>query len=122
MSTRALPKSGAALDALGGDGVLHLGGDARARTNSGDGEKLAALRLIAAHPYLVTIELSSFKCGQDASLYADVAAGARAGGRPFLALHDLDETRPVGSLRLRLRTFLDAVERWERGREAEVRA
>jgi predicted nucleotide-binding protein (sugar kinase/HSP70/actin superfamily) len=123
LSTRALPKSGVALDALGGADVFDLSGDAPAMTNSGDGEKLAALRLVAAHPFLVAIELSSFKCGQDASLYADVASRARAGGRPFLALHDLDETRPVGSLRLRLRTFLDAVERWERRHTMpEVRA
>lgn len=123
LSTRALPKSGRALDALGGAPLLDLPAEASRLTNSGDGEKLAALRVVAAHPYLVAIELSSFKCGQDASLYGDVASRARAGGRPFLALHDVDETRPVGSLRLRLRTFLHAVERWERGRcEAEVSA
>lgn len=122
-STRALPKSGRGLDALGGARLLDLSAEASRVTNSGDGEKLAALRVVAAHPYLVALEISSFKCGQDASLYAEVATRARAGGRPFLALHDLDETRPVGSLRLRLRTFLHAVERWERRtRDVEVRA
>lgn len=112
LSIRALPKDGHHLDPLGID--LDLADTAPFFTNSGDGEKLAAARIIAAHPYLVAIEVSSFKCGQDASIYGAVAHLARHGGRPFLALHDLDETRPAASLRMRLRTFLDAVERYEK--------
>jgi predicted nucleotide-binding protein (sugar kinase/HSP70/actin superfamily) len=105
LSIRALPKDGEAFD---------LGDIASELTNSGAAEKVAASRLVASHPWLVAIELSSFKCGQDASLYGTIGSIARAGSKPFLALHDFDETRPVASLRLRLRTFLDAVERWER--------
>ncbi len=118
LSLRALPKDAAALAALGLAVDLDLAAAAPSLTNSGAGEKLAAARLVAAHPYLAAIEISSFKCGQDASLYGAVADLARRGGKPFLALHDLDETRPVGSLRLRLRTFLDALERYERVSEA----
>jgi predicted nucleotide-binding protein (sugar kinase/HSP70/actin superfamily) len=118
LSIRALPKDRDELSALGLPVDLDLAAEAPALTNSGAGEKLAAARLVAAHPYLAAIEISSFKCGQDASLYGAVAAVARHGHKPFLALHDLDETRPVGSLRLRLRTFLDAVSRYERARGA----
>ncbi|MDP3235773.1 MAG: BadF/BadG/BcrA/BcrD ATPase family protein [Myxococcales bacterium] len=114
LSLRALPHSEALLAQTGCRSPYHLG-DVAFLTNSGDGERLAAARFAGAFPWLVTIELSSFKCGQDASLYAEVAAAARGeGGKPFLALHDLDETRPVASLRLRLETFLDAVTGWER--------
>ncbi len=114
LSIRARPKDQATLAASGASAPFEVGEIAPWLTNSGDGEKLAAARVIAGHPYLAAIEVSSFKCGQDASLYGAVEAVVRGAGRPFLALHDLDETRPVGSLRLRLRTFLAAVERYER--------
>jgi predicted CoA-substrate-specific enzyme activase len=121
LSIRALPKDPARLAALGCEAPLRLDGEEASLTNSGDGEKLFGARVVAAHPYLCAIELSSFKCGQDAALYGEVEAIARGGGKPFLALHDLDETRPTGSLRLRLRTFLDAVDRYEaRSRAAPI--
>lgn len=113
MSLRSLPHSQDTLDACGCRSPHDLS-DVPFLTNSGDGERLAAARFVGEHPYLVAIELSAFKCGQDASLYGHVAEAARGPhGKPFLALHDLDETRPVASLRLRLRTFLDAVAQWE---------
>ncbi len=118
LTLRALPHSPDVIAAAGLGGDPHDLTDLPFLTNSGDGERLAAARCAGSLPWLVAIELSSFKCGQDASLYSHVAAAARsAAGKPFLALHDLDETRPVASLRLRLRTFLAAVERYERHRE-----
>jgi predicted CoA-substrate-specific enzyme activase len=118
LSIRSLPKDLATLAALGLPIELDLTGAAPGLTNSGDGEKLVGARMVAAHPYLAAIEISSFKCGQDASLYGAIADAAARGGKPFLALHDLDETRPRGSLRLRLRTFLDALARYERAMDA----
>ncbi|GMU58703.1 MAG: hypothetical protein AMXMBFR34_04660 [Myxococcaceae bacterium] len=120
LTLRALPHS-EDLVAAAGYGNPHDVSDLPFLTNSGDGERMSAARFVGWHPALVAVELSSFKCGQDASLYGHVAAAARGrDDKPFLALHDLDETRPVASLRLRLRTFLDAVERWERGAGARV--
>ncbi len=114
MTLRALPHSPDLLESVGCASPHDLS-DLPFLTNSGDGERLAAARLVGQHPFLVAIELSHFKCGQDASLYAHVAEAARGPeGKPFLALHDLDESRPVASLRLRIRTFLSAVEAWER--------
>jgi predicted nucleotide-binding protein (sugar kinase/HSP70/actin superfamily) len=113
MSLRALPHSPEMLASIGCTSTYDLS-DLSFLTNSGDGERLAGARLVGRHPSLVAIDLSSFKCGQDAALYGRVAEAARGPeGKPFLALHDLDETRPVASLRLRVRTFLDGVERWE---------
>lgn len=113
MSLRALPHSPEMLASIGCSSTSDLS-DLPFLTNSGDGERLAGARMVGLHPFLVAIDLSSFKCGQDAALYGRVAEAARGTeGKPFLALHNLDETRPVASLRLRLRTFLDGVERWE---------
>jgi predicted nucleotide-binding protein (sugar kinase/HSP70/actin superfamily) len=113
MSLRALPHSPEMLASIGCSSTYDLS-DLPFLTNSGDGERLAGARLVGLHPFLAAIDLSSFKCGQDSALYSRVAEAARGPeGKPFLALHDLDETRPVASLRLRLRTFLDGVERWE---------
>ncbi|MBK7859676.1 MAG: hypothetical protein IPJ65_13865 [Archangiaceae bacterium] len=115
LTLRALPHSPDLIAAAGLTGDPHDLADVPFLTNSGDGERLAAARCVGSLPWLVAIEVSSFKCGQDASLYSHVADAARgAAGKPFLALHDLDETRPVASLRLRLRTFVAAVERYER--------
>jgi predicted nucleotide-binding protein (sugar kinase/HSP70/actin superfamily) len=122
MSLRALPHSPEMLASIGCSSTSDLS-DLSFLTNSGDGERLAGARLVGLHPFLVAIDLSSFKCGQDATLYARVEEAARGtAGKPFLALHDLDETRPVASLRLRVRTFLDGVERWEAhsGRQTTV--
>jgi predicted CoA-substrate-specific enzyme activase len=113
LTLRALPHSDELLASIGCTSPYQLD-DLPFLTNSGDGERVVAARIVGQHPFLVGIELSSFKCGQDAALYGVVAAEARGRlGKPFLALHDLDETRPVASLRLRLRTFLDAVEDYE---------
>ncbi len=115
LTLRALPHTRERLIAAGLQRSPHDLSDLPFLTNSGDGERLAAARCAGALDTLVAVELSSFKCGQDASLYAHVAEAARGPrDKPFLALHDLDETRPVASLRLRLFTFLAAVERWER--------
>lgn len=113
LTLRSLPHSPEMLASIGCSSTYELT-DLPFLTNSGDGERLAAARLVGQHPFLVAIELSSFKCGQDVALYSRVAQAARGlEEKPFLALHDLDETRPVASLRLRVRTFLDGVERWE---------
>lgn len=120
MTLRSLPHSADMLASCGCQSPHDLS-DLPFLTNSGDGERLAAARFVGSHPFLVAIELSAFKCGQDASLYGHVAAAARGKhDKPFLALHDLDETKPVASLRLRVRTFLDAVERWERRQAASA--
>ena len=77
--------------------------------NSGAAERLWAARFAARHGRLGVVDLSSFKCGQDAPLYAPVREVLDAAGVVTCSLHDLDETRPVASLRLRLRTFAHAL-------------
>ena len=77
--------------------------------NSGVAERLFAARVAARHGRLGVVELSSFKCGQDSPAYGPVRDLLDRAGTPLCTLHDLDETRPVASLRLRLRTFAHAM-------------
>ena len=77
--------------------------------NSGTAERLWAARFAAQHGRLGVVDLSSFKCGQDAQLHTPVRELLEQAGVPLCALHDLDETRPVASLRLRLKTFAQAM-------------
>jgi predicted CoA-substrate-specific enzyme activase len=81
--------------------------------NSGANERLWAARFAARHGRLGVIDLSSFKCTQDAPVAHAVRSVLDDGAVVSCALHDLDETRPVGSLRLKLSTFAHALR--ERG-------
>ena len=77
--------------------------------NSGANERLWAARIAARHGRLAVIDLSSFKCAQDAPTAAPIRRLLDEAGVISCALHDLDETRPTSSLRLRLRTFAHAL-------------
>lgn len=81
--------------------------------NSGGAERVWAARVAARHRSFGVIDLSSFKCAQDAPTAAPIASILRGAGTVHCALHDLDETRPRVSLRVRLRTFAHAMR--ERG-------
>jgi predicted nucleotide-binding protein (sugar kinase/HSP70/actin superfamily) len=78
--------------------------------NSGASERLWAARFAAAHGRLGVIDLSSFKCAQDAPTYAPMHSLFERAGTVRCNLHDLDETRPATSLRLRLQTFAHAMQ------------
>lgn len=82
-------------------------------TNSGSAEKLWAARVIARDPALVAVDVSSFRCGQDASILGTLTDLLDAADKPWLALHDLDEQRPAATLRMRIETFAAAVRRYE---------
>jgi predicted nucleotide-binding protein (sugar kinase/HSP70/actin superfamily) len=81
--------------------------------NSGGAERLWAARIAARHGSLGVLDLSSFKCAQDPPTHTSIRAVLGAARVPHCLLHDLDETRPRTSLRLRLRTFVHAMR--ERG-------
>ena len=81
-------------------------------TNSGCAEKIWAARLICRDPNLVAVDLSSFRCGQDASTLGELVDILDGANKPTLYLHDLDEDRQGGSFRLRIETFVRTVERY----------
>jgi predicted nucleotide-binding protein (sugar kinase/HSP70/actin superfamily) len=98
---------------------LDLSGTLPSATNSGSAERAWAARVVAASPGLYAAELSSFRCGQDASAQA-IVDELLGDDKPALRLHDIDEHRPALSMRLRIETFVEAVER-HHGRAARAR-
>lgn len=83
-------------------------------TNSGCAEKVWAARRIAADPNLLAVDLSSFRCGQDASILGLLGEILEGAGKPVLRIHDLDEDRPAASLSLRIRSFVATARRYAR--------
>lgn len=72
-------------------------------TNSA--QKVWAAKFAARHPNVAVVDLSSFKCGHDAPTYGIIESIINHSNTPYLALHDLDQVRPTGSLKIRLKTF-----------------
>ena len=75
--------------------------------------KLWAAKYVARHPYLVAIDLSSFKCGHDAPIYDVVQAIVAASGTPYFTFHDIDENRPHGSIKVRVETIAYFLRQYE---------
>jgi activator of 2-hydroxyglutaryl-CoA dehydratase/predicted nucleotide-binding protein (sugar kinase/HSP70/actin superfamily) len=67
--------------------------------------KLWAAKVVARHPQLVALELSNFKCGHDAPVYAVIEQIVEGSGTPFFAFKDIDENRSLGSIRIRIETI-----------------
>jgi len=67
--------------------------------------KLWAAKFTARHPNLVALEVSSFKCGHDAPIYSVVESIIEQSGTPYFCFKDLDENRPLSSIRLRVETI-----------------
>ena len=74
------------------------------RYSASTNHKIWAAKFAARHPNLAAIELSSFKCGQDAPIYNVIEGILEASGTPFFAFKDLDENKPAASLRIRVET------------------
>jgi activator of 2-hydroxyglutaryl-CoA dehydratase/predicted nucleotide-binding protein (sugar kinase/HSP70/actin superfamily) len=72
-------------------------------TNSA--EKVWAAKFAARHPNLVVLDLSSFKCGNDAPTYGMIDNIIASGNTPYSALHDIDANKPGGSIKIRVRTY-----------------
>ena len=67
--------------------------------------KIWAAKYTARHKNLVALELSSFKCGHDAPLYTLIEEIVEYPGVPYFSFKDLDENKPTGSIRLRIKTI-----------------
>ncbi len=80
--------------------------------------KIWSAKFTARHPNLVAVELSNFKCGHDAPIYATIEAIVEQSGTPYFAFKDIDENRPSGAIKLRLETIDYALGRY---RETLVR-
>jgi len=100
-------------------GALSVGDVWRHSFSANSNAKLWAAKVIARHPNLVALDVSSFRCGHDAPIYATVEAILEAARTPYFTFHEIDENRPTGAIRLRVETidyFLQEFrERLERG-------
>jgi predicted CoA-substrate-specific enzyme activase len=67
--------------------------------------KLWAAKLVARHPNLVALDVSSFRCGHDAPIYGTLESIIESSGTPYFAFHEIDENRPTGAIRLRVETI-----------------
>jgi predicted nucleotide-binding protein (sugar kinase/HSP70/actin superfamily) len=86
--------------------------------------KIWAAKFAARHPNLVAVELSNFKCGHDAPIYATIEDIIEQSGTPYFGFKDIDENKPTGAIKLRLETIDYSLKRARedllaRGRQAD---
>jgi predicted CoA-substrate-specific enzyme activase len=67
--------------------------------------KIWAAKFVARHPNLISVELSNFKCGHDAFISRVVEQIIEQSGKPHFSFRDLDENRPLASIRIRIETM-----------------
>ncbi len=113
LSQNALPRDPAMLERLFGHEIaaglirdaMDLGDIWKNSTAAATNDKLWAAKFAARHPWLVGLELSSFKCGHDAPVSSLLESLFEAAGKPFFYFRDLDENKAAGSIRLRIETM-----------------
>ena len=72
-------------------------------TNSA--QRVWAAKFAARNPHIAILDLSSFKCGHDAPTYGIIDGIVNTANVAYSALHDLDQTRPTGSIKIRIKTY-----------------
>ena len=75
-------------------------------------QKVWAAKYTARHPNLVALELSSFKCGHDAPIYTVVEETVTKSGTPYFSFKDIDENKPIGSIKIRVETIAYFLKRY----------
>jgi len=73
--------------------------------SAGSTLKIWASKFIARNPYLIPIELSSFKCGHDSTIYSTIERIFEKASKPFFSFKDIDENNPSGSIKIRIETI-----------------
>lgn len=67
--------------------------------------KIWAAKVAARIPQLAIVDFLSFRCGPDAAVLHVIERIARCAGTPYFALHDMDQNKPTGSLKIRMETI-----------------
>jgi len=76
-------------------------------------KKIWASKYVARHPNLVAIDLSSFKCGHDAPNYNTIEKIIEASNTPYFTFFDIDESKPSGSIKIRVETIDYFLQRYQ---------
>jgi predicted CoA-substrate-specific enzyme activase len=74
-------------------------------SSANSNHKIWAAKFVARHPNLISVELSNFKCGHDAFISRVIERIIAASGKPHFSFRDLDENRPLASIRIRVETM-----------------
>lgn len=74
--------------------------------------KIWAAKFVARHPNLVALDLSSFKCGHDAPIYSAIEEIIQSSGTPYFSFKDIDENKPLGSIKIRVETISYFLQRY----------
>jgi predicted CoA-substrate-specific enzyme activase len=74
-------------------------------SSANSNHKIWAAKFVARHPNLISVELSNFKCGHDAFISRLIERIIAASGKPHFSFRDLDENRPLASIRIRVETM-----------------
>jgi activator of 2-hydroxyglutaryl-CoA dehydratase/predicted nucleotide-binding protein (sugar kinase/HSP70/actin superfamily) len=67
--------------------------------------KIWAAKVVARHPNLAAVDLSSFKCGHDAPTYSYVDSIMDGSMTPHFLIHDIDQNKPRASIAIRIQTI-----------------
>lgn len=76
-------------------------------------QKVWAAKFAARHPNVAVLDLSSFKCGNDAPAYGLVERILATSRTPCLTLHDIDANKPGGSIKIRVQTYAYTLARYQ---------
>lgn len=76
-------------------------------------QKVWAAKFAARHPNVAVLDLSSFKCGHDAPSYGIIDQIMSVSKTPYMAMHDIDANKPGGSIKIRVKTYAYALERYQ---------
>ena len=76
-------------------------------------KKIWGAKYVARHPNLVAIDLSSFKCGHDAPTYNTIENIIEASNTPYFTFFDIDESKPSGSIKIRVETIDYFLQRYQ---------
>ncbi len=74
-------------------------------SSANSNQKIWAAKFVARHPNLISVELSNFRCGHDAFISRLIERIIAASGKPHFSFRDLDENRPLASIRIRIETM-----------------
>ncbi len=127
LSIRSIPKDRAYLDRFFKDELdrhvirspLELNHVWPENYSANSAQKVWGANFAAHHPNVAVLDLSSFKCGHDAPTYGLVDAIVQTSRTPTAALHDLDASKPGGSIKIRVHTYAHSL-RLQRERLEDV--
>ena len=113
LSVRSIPKARSYLDQYFQDELaaglvetpLQLGHLWPENYSANSAQKVWAANFAAHHPHVAVLDLSSFKCGHDAPTYGLIDSIVQTARTPAAMLHDLDASKPAGSLKIRVQTY-----------------